>query len=127
MTRISCEEAINLFRQYGEIDEKIENLASAIVSAENEACSKKLELSTYLDDDSVELVEYKGKQIVCVVVYSENNERYTLECSIEEFVNPLLYYGRRLNDQKAWDLWRQESERKEDLAMYMKLKAKLGL
>lgn len=127
MTRISCEEAINLFRQRDEIEEKIENLASAIVSAENEARSKNFELSTYSDDDSVELVEYKGKQIVCVVVYSENNERYTLECSIEEFVNPLLYYGRRLNDQKAWDLWRQESERKEDLAMYMKLKAKLGL
>lgn len=127
MTRISCEEAINLFRQRDEIEEKIENLASAIMSAENEARSKNFELSTYSDDDSVELVEYKGKQIVCVVVYSENNERYTLECSIEEFVNPLLYYGRRLNDQKAWDLWRQESERKEDLAMYMKLKAKLGL
>lgn len=127
MTRISCEEAINLFRQRDEIEEKIENLASAIISAENEARSKNFELSTYSDDDSVELVEYKGKQIVCVVVYSENNERYTLECSIEEFVNPLLYYGRRLNDQKAWDLWRQESERKEDLAMYMKLKAKLGL
>lgn len=127
MTRISCEEVINLFRQYSEIGEKIGNLASAIVSAENEARSKNFELSTYSDDDSVELVEYKGKQIVCVVVYSENNERYTLECSIEEFVNPLLYYGRRLNDQKAWDLWRQESERKEDLAMYMKLKAKLGL
>lgn len=127
MTRISCEEAINLFRQRDEIEEKIENLASAIVSAENEARGKNFELSTYSDDTSVELVEYKGKQIVCVVAYSENNERYTLECSIEEFVNPLLYYGRRLNDQKAWDLWRQESERKEDLAQYERLKAKLGL
>lgn len=127
MTRISCEEAINLFRQRDEIEEKIENLASAIVSAENEARSKNFELSTYSDDTSVELVEYKGKQIVLVVAYSENNERYTLECSIEEFVNPLLYYGRRLNDQKAWDLWRQESERKEDLAQYERLKAKLGL
>ena len=127
MTRISCEEAINLFRQRDEIEEKIENLASVIVSAENEARGKNFELSTYSDDDSVELVEYKGKQIVCVVVYSENNERCTLECSIEEFVNPLLYYGRRLNDQKAWDLWRQESERKEDLAQYERLKAKLGL
>lgn len=78
MTRISCEEAINLFRQRDEIEEKIENLASVIVSAENEARSKNFELSTYSDDDSVELVEYKGKQIVCVVAYSENNERYTL-------------------------------------------------
>lgn len=98
MTRISCEEVINLFRQYGEIGEKIGNLASAIVSAENEARSKKLELSTYLDDGSVELVEYKGKQVVRVVAYGEYVERYELDCSIEEFVNPLLYYLRRLND-----------------------------
>lgn len=127
MTRISIEETINLFRQRDEIDEKIENLASAIVSAENEACNKKLELSTYLDDDGVELVEYKGKQVVRVVAYGEYAKRYELDCSIEEFVNPLLYYGRRLNDQKARDLWRQESERKEDLAQYERLKAKLGL
>lgn len=98
MTRISCEEAINLFRQHEEIEEKIKNLASAIVSAENEARSKKLELSTYLDDGSVEPVEYKGKQVVRVVAYGEYLERYELDCSPEEFVNPLLYYLRRLND-----------------------------
>lgn len=98
MTRISCEEAINLFRQRDEIEEKIENLASAIMSAENEARSKNFELSTYSDDDSVELVEYKGKQVVRVVAYGEYAERYELDCSIEEFVNPLLYYLRRLND-----------------------------
>ena len=55
-------------------------------------------MSTYLDDGSVELVEYKGKQVVRVVAYGEYLERYELDCSPEEFVNPLLYYLRRLND-----------------------------
>lgn len=127
MARISCEEAINLFRQREEIEEKIQDLALVIVAAESEACNKKLKLSSYSGDDIVELVEYRGKQTVRIVAYDEYAERESLECSVEEFANPLLYYSRRYNAQKQWDLRRQESERKEDLAQYERLKAKLGL
>lgn len=98
MTRISCDEVINLFRQREEIEKKIEYLASDIMYAENEARGKELRLRTYTEDISVKLVEYRGKQVVRVIAYGKYAERHELDCSFEEFANPLLYYERRLND-----------------------------
>lgn len=117
-----------LFHQVrlGESSEKtLEKLAQELLDKHNEVYpSDKLQLSFWDEGHPVELRSGERFNVVISARSAYNDLPTYIYCSTQELDNPYIYYD-RINEEK--ENRKRDDTYKEDLAMYMKLKAKLGL
>lgn len=116
-----------LFHQVrlGESAEKtLEKLAQELLDKHNEVYpSDKLQLSFWDEGHPVKL-KSEGRFVVISAQNAYDDLSTYIDCSTQELANPYIYYD-RINEEK--ENRKRDDTYKEDLAMYMKLKAKLGL
>lgn len=112
-----------LFRQREAIEKELEAHAYEIIKFDNLVNSRDWDLECY--DSNVEL-ENKKKEVV-IHVCNNREEGDSITCTLEEFVNPNLYYERIKKQYSIATQKRINKTLARDYAEYEHLKAKLGL
>ena len=117
-----------LFNQVrlGESSKKtLEELAQELLDKHNEVYpSNKLQLNFWDEGHPVKLKSGERFNVVISARSAYDDLQTYIYCSTRELIDPYIYYA-RINEEK--ENRKRDDTYKEDFAMYMKLKAKLGL